>query len=332
VNKIPIKREGLSDIDTQNSLVIDVTYKCNSSCYYCQWGDLTNNPAELSYEDLLISKETLTVLGIKRVVFSGGEPLLFKKITDLVYYYNQKNVESIILMTNGILLDVSKLKNLIKFGLTGITFSIDSLDYNIAKESRNVSHKVHNKILKNLIDIIEYRKIHYFELGLNCVLSAANLQIKHIKELVLFCNKYKIDWLKFQPIFDDGYLTLSAPHLMLNKNHSQNLLEIGEYIVSHLEINSNNYEFWRAVSALVGGSILLGKSCGLDSRQSILIRGELKFCYWLDDPIYSSSPIEIGSESVQTTRNRFKEAKEKCQTGLYCFCLQTLSHEWEMSQ
>jgi len=228
VAAISVKTNKFVNIDKQNSLVIDVTYKCNSSCYYCQWGELTKSSMEINYEKLLIPENTLSALGIERVVLSGGEPLLHNRIIDIINYYNQKNVDSIILLTNGILLNLSKLQLLLEHGLTGVTFSIDSLDYEIAKKSKNLTKEVHQKIINNFNSIVKFRETKSFELGINCVISSSNLRWDYLHSLVQFCNQKNIDWLKFQPIFDDGYLSLNAPQLKLSKNHSEDAIEIGK--------------------------------------------------------------------------------------------------------
>lgn len=329
---ISAKIDELSNIDKQNSLVIDVTYCCNSSCSYCQWGDTTKFPVEINYEELLIPKSILSILNVERVVLSGGEPLLHKRLTDIIDYYNKQDMDSIVLLTNGIDLDKSELQNLANHGLTGVTFSIDSLEYEVSKKTRSVSEDVFRKIINNLLTAMKFKESHNIELGINCVVSSSNLQSKHLLPLVHFCNKNNIDWLKFQPIFDDGYLSINAPQLKLKSKHSKTILKIGKQIIQSSKILTNNYEFWKSLSDILEGKKLLGKSCGLGTRQSILIRGDLKFCYWLDDPIYTRNLSELSEDNVQIIRKRFYEAREKCKTGMYCFCLQSLSHKWEISK
>ncbi len=325
--------ENTSNIDQQNSLVIDITYNCNSNCLYCQWGDSSNVlEEEVEFSELIISEKYLLALGTNRIVFSGGEPLLHRKLTELIDYYNKMNIESIILMTNGILLDISRLKKLLSAGLTGVTISLDSLNSFTAKKTRDLPYETHQRILQNLGEIIEYKKEHDFELGINCVLTAENLSFENMKEIVSFCIRNDVDFLKFQPVFDDGFLMRTAPHLRLSNNYSQILTEIGEYVCENLGDKTNNLEFWKTLVEILSGKKLLGKSCGLDQRQSILILGQLKFCYWLDKPIYTSTPTEDSNIDVNQIRTEFKKAKINCKTGLYCFCLQSLNHVWELSK
>ena len=94
----------MSLIDQQNSLVIDVTYKCNAKCHYCRWGD-TNTEGRVHQPDryIFISKETLQNLNTQRIVFSGGEPLLRLDLEQIISYYKKSGVHSIVVITNGLL-------------------------------------------------------------------------------------------------------------------------------------------------------------------------------------------------------------------------------------
>ena len=95
----------MSLIDTQNALVIDVTYNCNAKCHYCQWGN-TKTPGRINQPDeyIYFSNDTLNHLQTNRIVFSGGEPLLRQDLEELISYYKRTSGASIITITNGLLL------------------------------------------------------------------------------------------------------------------------------------------------------------------------------------------------------------------------------------
>ena len=101
-------------IAQQNSLVIDVTYNCNATCHYCQWGN-NKTPGRVNQADeyIYISNEILNHLGTERIVFSGGEPLLRKDLENIIAYYKQTNVVSIVTITNGFLLTKHRIESLI---------------------------------------------------------------------------------------------------------------------------------------------------------------------------------------------------------------------------
>jgi len=128
----------MNPINSQRSLVVDVTYKCNASCKYCQWGDHANQTHEHQPpEAVLLSWETLRLMGTERVVVSGGEPLLRQDLEKLVEHYHRLQLKSIVTITNGILFSLRRLKSLVGAGLTGVTFSLDAVDPKVLKESRS---------------------------------------------------------------------------------------------------------------------------------------------------------------------------------------------------
>ena len=122
---------SLPKIDSQKNMVIDVTYVCNYTCNYCRWGS-SDTPGRFhqKLEDILVDRKELESIGVERIVLSGGEPLLHPKINQIVHHFSNL-VEDVILITNGWLADLSKIQILIDYGLTGVAFSIDSVESSI---------------------------------------------------------------------------------------------------------------------------------------------------------------------------------------------------------
>ena len=111
-------------------LRISVTDRCNLRCIYCM-------PAEgvelSSYEDILRLEEIVKIikcavtLGIKKIRFTGGEPLVRKGIVDLIKQTSEiPEIKDISLTTNGILLP-EMAKSLKKAGLNRVNISLDTL-------------------------------------------------------------------------------------------------------------------------------------------------------------------------------------------------------------
>ena len=71
-------------------MVIDLTYICNFTCHYCQWGDPTNEKRKnIQLDKLLVKSKSLKQMGVERIVFSGGEPLLHPNFREIVGYYGK---------------------------------------------------------------------------------------------------------------------------------------------------------------------------------------------------------------------------------------------------
>ncbi len=113
-----------------NKLRISLTESCNMACTYCvsSINDHVRSPEELSAEELLnLVRILIKHAGIEKVRLTGGEPLLYSKLTDVISGIRQMGIASIGLTTNGQLLS-RKAKQLYDVGLKSVNLSLDSLD------------------------------------------------------------------------------------------------------------------------------------------------------------------------------------------------------------
>ena len=110
-------------------LRVSVTDKCNLRCKYCM---PEGGVKLLEHKDILTLEEIdrivgiMSRLGIKKVRFTGGEPLVRKNLESLIKSVSLRGIDTR-LTTNGILLS-EKLDALIAAGLKGINISIDTLN------------------------------------------------------------------------------------------------------------------------------------------------------------------------------------------------------------
>ena len=116
---------------TFNYLRIAINENCNLRCIYCMpekgiaSDKLKNtmNPNEIS-RILKVSSE----LGVNKVRFTGGEPLMHPHIISLIEMASRTpRIESVHLTTNAVFLK-KMVKELKQAGLQGINISIDTLD------------------------------------------------------------------------------------------------------------------------------------------------------------------------------------------------------------
>lgn len=76
------------------------TSRCNGRCLMCDiWR--SERVSELSLEDLVPHLEALRRLGLRRVILSGGEPLLYPNIETLLARLDELSIE-ITLLSNGL--------------------------------------------------------------------------------------------------------------------------------------------------------------------------------------------------------------------------------------
>ncbi|WBW50069.1 GTP 3',8-cyclase MoaA [Peptoniphilus equinus] len=113
-------------------LRISVTDKCNLRCRYCmpETGvPYINHDKLLTIEDYCEILAAAKELGIDKVRFTGGEPLVKKGIVALIQKASQIGFRDISLTTNGILLE-SMADDLQAAGLNRVNISLDTLDPN----------------------------------------------------------------------------------------------------------------------------------------------------------------------------------------------------------
>ena len=111
-------------------LRISVTDKCNLRCVYCMpleglnWLKRDNI---LSFEEIADIVKTMTPMGLQKVRFTGGEPLVRKDLSKLVRMVSGiPEIKDISLSTNGVLL-AEQGYDLKEAGVNRVNISLDSL-------------------------------------------------------------------------------------------------------------------------------------------------------------------------------------------------------------
>ena len=114
-----------------NYLRVSVTDRCNLRCIYCmpsQGIESKDHKDILRFEDTIKIVKAAAKLGIKKIRYTGGEPLVMKDIDKLIYETSiLPGIEDISLTTNGILLS-DMAEDLKKAGLKRVNISLDTLD------------------------------------------------------------------------------------------------------------------------------------------------------------------------------------------------------------
>ena len=114
-----------------NYLRVSVTDRCNLRCIYCMPEEGVKS---LRHEDILRFEDTLKIvkvaatLGINKIRYTGGEPLVMKDIDKLIYETSKlPGIDDIAITTNGILLS-DMAEDLKKAGLKRVNISLDTLN------------------------------------------------------------------------------------------------------------------------------------------------------------------------------------------------------------
>ena len=114
-----------------NYLRVSVTDRCNLRCIYCmpeEGIESLEHDDILRFEDILKIVKAAASLGINKIRYTGGEPLVMKDIDKLIYETSRlPGIEDIAITTNGILLS-DMAEDLKKAGLKRVNISLDTLD------------------------------------------------------------------------------------------------------------------------------------------------------------------------------------------------------------
>lgn len=177
-------------------LRVSVTDKCNLRCKYCmpECGiKLLEHKDILTLEEIDRLVEIMSQLGIKKVRFTGGEPLVRKKLESLIKSVSGKGIDTR-LTTNGILLP-EKIDILSEAGLKGINISIDTLDAVRFRELTGVDGL--EKTLEGLKTAVNLK----LNVKVNCVLMKG-FNDDEINALAAISKEYPVDvrFIELMPI------------------------------------------------------------------------------------------------------------------------------------
>ncbi len=90
-----------------NMIQIECTSKCNYNCRHCYADAKTNTDTYISIEKIKPFIAELSTIGIKKLAVSGGEPLLYPYLLELLECVKAANID-VTLDTNGSLLTQEK--------------------------------------------------------------------------------------------------------------------------------------------------------------------------------------------------------------------------------
>lgn len=130
---------------------IAVTSACNLRCTYCLKNEEESNQRidQLDAGTITNMIGVLAEMGIRKVRFTGGEPLLHPEIVELVRHAKATpGINTVKLTTNGLLLD-RHLDALIAAGLDGVNLSLDTLN---AEKYHDITRRDRFTVVRTTLD------------------------------------------------------------------------------------------------------------------------------------------------------------------------------------
>ncbi len=197
-----------------NYAEIFLTDRCNLRCVYCMPEDKTYNSDiindTLSFDDYKFIIKGLSQVGINKIDFTGGEPLLYPQLVDLIRYAKYEcNIDDLSITTNGIGLHEIAYE-LKKSGLSSVNISLDSLkSYKYKAITRGANL---NDVLKSINRCLDVG----IKVNINCVIIKT-FNDDEIYDFIDMINYYPVDvrFIELLPfgeseyLYENGYFNLT---------------------------------------------------------------------------------------------------------------------------
>lgn len=168
-------------------LVWNVTTRCNQKCSFC-FGPKSEGRKDITTKEAKNSIDLFKKQGIKKIVFTGGEPLLRLDIIELIKYANRKDLDTI-LHTNGELVTHSFLEEVSRY-LDQINLPLDGYNERTNDEIRTTGH------FKKILLILQQLKNKDIKIIISTV--AFNKNIKYIRKIGKILPSWINKWRVFQ--------------------------------------------------------------------------------------------------------------------------------------
>lgn len=272
-----------------NYLRISLTDKCNLKCVYCMPED---SKRDIHYENLSLNDfkfiiKSMSELGITKVRFTGGEPLLYPELLELIRFTREEcNIEDIGLTTNGIMLYeiADKLKAV---GLNKVNISLDSLkEYKYKSITRG-------GLLKNVLKSIELCLKLKFDVKINCV-GIDGFNDDEIYDFIMMTKYYPIH-IRFIELVPTGEAKYLYKRSYLNMDE---IIKKIEDIIP-VEVDKPNMgKYYKLLGAKGKISVISPKStcfCKVCNSISFNSLGKVRLCKYSEESInmreYMQKPL-----------------------------------------
>ncbi len=315
-----------SNHNVPKNITLELTYACNASCVFC---DRWKAPKEkqLKKDDWIKVIESFRLLGIKNINLSGGEPLLFPGIMDLISKCNELDIR-VAINTNGIILS-DFIKNLGNREISGIMVSIDSS----IPEEHDKTRRNPGAWEKAIAGAISSQK-KGINTSIGAVLTKANYN--DIDNYIKLAKKINVGF-RFQPIINckDAHFNVDSS-LLFSK---EEFLELKKNLNLLFKENKKSWTdpiFYKLTPLfLTNPSSFLNIKCPVAARTLFVIdpKGDVYPCFanrkHLLGNITNKSFTEIiKSKETTETRDFLYSDKRDCVCWLRCMHNETIEYQF----
>ena len=264
-------------------IFVELTEKCNLKCQHCYGNFECKKVNSLNIERLKTIIDNASKSGVYQFDITGGEPLLYKNIEELLEYaYNSGMLVRI--FTNLTLYNNKFRDMILKYGVKDIVTSIDSCN-----EEEHDKFRGQNGSFKKTIRAIQDLKKYDLNISVNTMIGNHNKN--HIPELIEFLQNLNVKSV-LDVIVPEGRAQSLNENIIESANIIKNIYKEYYDIINHEAISIN---------------------CGIGNRfVYIKSNGNIYIC-----PSLIYDEYKLGDISNFDTFSTWREMNNKF-SGLHC--------------
>lgn len=258
------------------TLRLSVTDRCDLKCRYCmpEEGVAWLGKSELlTLEEKVKAVETLVELGIDRLKITGGEPLLYPQLIELIERLSRLPLKDLSLTTNGTHLEAMA-GSLKKAGLKRVTVSLDSTN---EKRFKSITRGGNLKRVWN--GLLAAEEAGLTPLKINCVVLKENQEdVVELARLTLG-HPWEIRFIEYMPVTASVNLERSegVPPKEVKSRIEKAFGEL-ESLSGYAHAPSTDYRLPNAMGKIGFISSVSDSFCSRCDRLRLSADGFLKLC------------------------------------------------------
>ena len=312
-----------------------LTDACNSKCKTCSYWQNTKVHLDLALFEAAV--DNLYGYKIDNLIFTGGEPLLNKRIFEFALIARNKlKPKKLSLMTNGILIQ-NNLEMICK-SFDRVVLSIDSVNEKTYKQIRGV-----NKLTQVMKSIPLLKSHSEIEVKVKCTIQKLNFT--QFSDIVKTVKDYGADSISFISIDTSNEIAFSREGINYqditkyskNKYELLNLKEnLSQYIISNKELFESGFILESPQTLmnilverplqLLNSNALKSECNALESTVIIESNGEIRNCFFtnkIGNILTNNLSESLSGQDYLNQLHQFKENTLKpCEK---CICPYTVT-------
>lgn len=256
------RKFNLATLNYPLSVYMKITARCMLKCEFCsQYGSIYK---DMDIDDAKKFLNELRKLGVVYIYYTGGEPLIYEKLNELLKYGYELGFKQL-LVTNGLLFSKKENRDLTKYLLSvGVSLHGNNNIHN--KLSGNID--CYNKILTNLQLLVEENK--ELQININCTAVKENTSYENFKFLAKLCSD------------NDWKLTIARLNYIGNGVSYENI-DLNEMlgIINRLNLEGYDIKVSNCIAPCIVDKkfVYLAHGCGAgQSIAAIESNGDVKIC------------------------------------------------------